>query len=156
MRVAGIDPGVGGAIALIDDSERMVADLPTVSIGSTRQVDPIALHDLLRAWAPERVVIEDNRAMGGNGSLANFSMGMSMGLCVAVIALGGYPLVRARPIDWQRTVGLSNAPAKLRKAASSMRARELFPVLVPELKRVQDHNRAEALLIAEHGRRLPS
>jgi hypothetical protein len=155
MRVAGVDPGVGGAIALLDDSERMVADLPTVSIGTTRQVDPVALDELLRAWRPERVVIEDNRAMGGNGSLANFSMGLSMGLCIAVVTLGQYQLIRVRPMDWQRTIGLSNVPAKLRKAASSMRARELFPILAPELKRVADHNRAEALLIAEHGRRQP-
>jgi hypothetical protein len=154
MRVAGIDPGVSGAIALIDDSERIVADLPTVSVGTTKQVDPVALSQLLGAWAPERVVIEDNRANGGNGSIANFSMGLSMGLCIAVISLGGYPLIRCKPQEWQRSVGLATVPAKQRKPASAMRARELFPALAPTLQRVADHNRAEALLIAEHGRRM--
>jgi crossover junction endodeoxyribonuclease RuvC len=155
MRVVGIDPGVSGAIALLDDSERIVCDLPTEPVSKGRQVDPVALSHLLTAWGPARVVIEDNRANGGNGSLANYSMGHSIGSIVAVVLLGGYPLLRIKPQDWQREVGLATVHAKDRKAASSARARELFPVLHPDLKRVADHNRAEALLIAEYGRRQP-
>ena len=152
MRVAGIDPGVDGAAALIDTETResWVADLPQGPHG----IDPVALQELLTdAWGVQSVYLEDNRANGRNGSLANFSMGRAEGLIVASVLCAGIPLHRVKPVEWQRGVGLSNVKATERKEASRMRARGLFPLLGGSLNRKRDHNRAEALLIAEHARR---
>lgn len=149
MIVAGIDPGVSGAVAIIGPDELGVVDLPVAD----GRVDPVALGEILRGT--DRVAIEDNKANGRNGSLANFSMGLSIGLCTATVQMLGIPLYRVRPVDWQRALGLATVATSERKDASRARARELFPSTTAQLKRKADHNRAEALLIMEWARRQP-
>ena len=150
MRVAGIDPGTTGAVAWVDSvGLAAVVDLPTGPHG----IDPVALQEQLQAWGVHSVYLEDNRANGRNGSLANFSMGRSEGLIVAAVLCMELPLHRIKPKDWQRRVGLSNVAAADRKEASRMRAREMFPSLKDDLKRKKDHNRAEAVLIAFYGQK---
>lgn len=149
MKVAGIDPGVHGAVAIYRDGITGVDDLPV----EDGRLDPVALGHLIR-WC-DRVVIEDNRAVGSNGSIANFSMGYSIGLIVGVTQTMGIALHRVKPIEWQRAMGLGNVAKTERKDASRQRAREIFPGLAEQLTRKADHNRAEALLIMEYGRRQP-
>jgi hypothetical protein len=149
--VCGIDPGVDGAAAFVDtdSATAQVVDLPQGPHGT----DPVALQELLTdVWGVRSVWVEDNRANGRNGSLANFSMGRSMGLIIATVMTAGIVLHRIKPVEWQRGVGLSNVPAAKRKEASRMRALELFPDCREQLKRKRDHNRAEALLIASYAR----
>jgi len=149
MRVCGIDPGVDGAAALIDtdDGEVDVVDLPSGPHG----IDPVALQELLTdTWGVRSVWLEDNRANGRNGSLANYSMGRTEGLIIATVLCSRITLWRVKPSQWQRSVGLSNVKSTERKEASRMRARELFPSRLDDLKRKKDHNRAEALLIATY------
>jgi crossover junction endodeoxyribonuclease RuvC len=147
----GIDPGVGGAIAVIEDGQAEVVDLPQGPYG----VDPVALAEQLDAWGVRSITLEDNRAVGSNGSLANFSMGRAVGLIVATALITHRPLWRVKPQDWQRSVGVANVRASERKEAHRQRARELFPECESKLKRKKDHNRADALLIAEYARRGP-
>jgi len=109
-RIAGIDPGVTGAIAGIGDGI-VVADLPTGPNG----IDPVALQELLADWGVGSVYLEDNRANGRNGSLANFSMGRSEGLIVAAVLCAKIPLHRVKPIKWQRAVGLGTVKSTERK-----------------------------------------
>lgn len=154
MRVCGIDPGVDGAAAMIDTEtgEVQVYDLPRGPLG----VDPVALQELLTdTWGVRSVYLEDNRANGGNGSLANFSMGRSVGLIVATVLCAGISLHRVKPREWQVAVGLTHTPAAERKEASRQRARELYPEVIDKLARKRDHNRAEALLIAAFARGRP-
>jgi len=154
MIFCGIDPGVDGAAACIDTNIGLadVKDLPTGPHG----IDPVALWELLRdTWGVQSVWLEDNRANGRNGSLANFSMGRSEGLITATVLCAGIALWRVRPVEWQRAVGLSNVKAAERKEASRLRAREMYPELLDALKRKRDHNRAEALLIATYARKGP-
>jgi len=152
--VAGIDPGVTGALAVIGE-ESQVYDLGVASIGSTNQLSPQALaHQLIESGA-DVIVIEDNRANGMNGSKANFSMGLSLGVCYGVIGTLGRRLIRVKPHEWQKSLGLGSVVAAQRKEAHRQRARELFPELDDQLSRKKDHNRADALLIAEYGRKQP-
>lgn len=154
MRLAGIDPGVDGAVGIFDTDTGLVEveDLPQGPHG----IDPVALQELLTdTWGVRSVYLEDNRANGRNGSLANFSMGRCEGLIVASVLCAGIPLWRVKPVEWQRAVGLSNVKAAERKEASRMRAREMYPEVADKLKRKRDHNRAEALLIATYARKGP-
>lgn len=153
MRYCGIDPGVAGAVALIDTDEARaeVLDLPAGPLG----IDPVALSKILDAWGVRSVTMEDNRAWGSNGSLANFSMGRCVGLIAATVLVTGRALHRVKPQQWQQSVGVSNLKAAERKDGHRMRAMELFPELHDELKRKADHNRADALLITEYARRGP-
>ena len=65
------------------------------------------------------------------------------------------PVARVRPVEdtdprvgplWKRTMGLDS-----QKAGSLDKARLLFPTA--DIERKKDHGRAEALLLAEYGRR---
>jgi hypothetical protein len=149
----GIDPGVHGAMAMIDTdtAQVYVVDLPQGPYG----VDPVAFAEQLDAWGVRSVTLEDNRAVGSNGSLANFSMGRAVGLIVSATLVTGRALHRVKPQEWQQSVGVSNVKAAERKEAHRQRARELFPECEVQLKRKADHNRADALLIAEYARRGP-
>lgn len=153
MRYCGIDPGVAGAIALIDTDEAKVdvIDMPSGPLG----IDPVALVEILDTWGVREVTLEDNRAVGSNGSLANFSMGRSVGLIIGAVLVSQRAVWRVKPQQWQQSVGLSNVKAAERKEAHRMRALELFPELREQLKRKKDHNRADALLITEYARRGP-
>lgn len=153
MRYCGVDPGVAGAIALIDtDAARVeVVDMPQGPLG----IDPVALAEQLDAWGVRSVTVEDNRAVGSNGSLANFSMGRAVGLIAATVLVTGRALHRVKPQQWQQSVGVSNVKAAERKEAHRMRALEMFPELREQLKRKKDHNRADAVLITEYARRGP-
>ena len=155
MRVVGIDPGVTGAIALVQDGHPPeVWDLEVTSIGSTKQISPQGLVDMLAAWGDiDAVVMEDNRSNGSNGALANFSMGLSMGIITGVCAAMNRPFHRVKPREWQTEHGLGGVKRVDRKNAHRQRARELWPPLDTALSLVKFHNRADALLIAEYGRR---
>ena len=155
MRVVGIDPGVTGAIALVQPQKPPeLWDLEVVSIGSTKQISPQGLLEMLVAWGDvDAVVMEDNRSNGNNGALANFSMGMSMGIVTGVAATLYRPFHRVKPREWQAEFGLGNIARIDRKNAHRQRARELWPSMDDSLNLVKHHNRADALLIAEWGRR---
>lgn len=151
MRIAGIDPGLSGAIAYLDsDGGVDVVDLPVGPLG----IDPVALNEILVSWGPDRVIVEDNRAMGSNGSLANFNMGLTMGLVLATVQLSSFSLYRVKPQRWQQLTGMGNVAAGERKEVSRQRAAERWPGMRPHLARKKDHNRAEALWIADAGRQL--
>jgi hypothetical protein len=156
-RIVGIDPGTTGAIVILEDGKLVVArDLPVMSVGSTKQIIPGELADFFTGWVkpPEAVVVEDNRAMGQNGSQSNFSMGLSMGVIYGVLGALSLPLVRVKPLDWKKKMGLGviKGTATQRKEASRQRALELWPGH-PDLQRKMDHDRADAALIAEAYRR---
>ena len=149
-----MDPGVTGAWALLDGRElTQVYDLEVNSIGSTNQIDASDFGRVLRDFRPDVVVIEDNRANSVNGSKANYSMGLSMGVILGVTIGSGFSLARVRPVDWQRAIGLSGVPAASRKDAHRARAAELWPTKADQFKLKKDHNRADAALIAEAWRR---
>jgi hypothetical protein len=156
MKILGIDPGVTGGWALLDDRVLTeCSDLEVTTIGTTKQIVPTYLATILKAYEPDAVVLEDNRANGQNGSKANFSMGLSMGIILGVASTLSHPIVRVRPIDWKRTLGIGSVKggtATERKEASRQRALELWPN-TDFFKRKKDHNRAEAALIAEWYRR---
>ena len=151
MRFIGIDPGVTGAIALLTPGDTYVYDMP-------RNMDGVAgdtLYRLLVEWQPDEVYVERTHAMPINGSKATYSLGDTNGCIRTAVHILRIPLIWVPPKQWQAqfsltTVGITD---KERKNRSRWRAIELFPTLADQLGRMKDHNRAEALLIAEYGRR---
>lgn len=152
MRVAGIDPGTTGAVALVRRFQGEVHDIPTHQVSAMKQVDPLGLSRLLIQLEPDVVFVEDVKA-NAISYKSNFALGHALGCIVTAIALNGIPMYRIRAKEWQQATGLTSIPAKERKQAHRGRATEMFPALTDRLHRVADHNRADALLIAEAGRR---
>ena len=151
MIFAGLDPGVSGALAVIDDDGQLVtlADLPIIRDGKLAFVDAPALVSLMieaRQGRAARIYVERVSAMPGQGVASTFSFGVGFGSLLAACRFVAMPLELVTPATWKRALGLSSD-----KRASLGKARLLFPTA--ELHLAKHDGRAEALLIAEYGRR---
>lgn len=154
--VLGIDPGLAGAIAAIGCGNDLVLDTPTVKakrghaylVASMRGL----LDDLLAAHPGDGTlaVLESGIAMPRQSSATTFKTGQGIGLWEGLLAGLGVRYEFVAPGTWKRALGL---PTGAGKGESVVLAQRLFPALSGRLARVKDHGRAEALLIAEWGRR---
>ena len=88
----------------------------------------------------------------GQGQLPGFvhlyigEEAVGAGVCAAL----GLPCEDVTPVRWKKT--LMDGMAK-EKEASVAKALQLWPQVGHLLKRRKDHNRADAMLLAEYGRR---
>lgn len=161
-RVLGIDPGLTGAWAMLEEDGSLLAveDLPVIRDGRLAWIDADALFSRLlevRDCRPVRAIVERVHAMPRNGSQAAFSQGCTLGSILAALQLVRARIELVQPQVWKRALGLIGDKALSdvdRKRASLDKARLLFPDA--PLDRQRDHGRAEALLIAHHGIRATS
>ena len=154
MRLVGIDPGVTGALAFIDTLDAVhtyVEDMPRDADG----VDGGLVYRLLEMYEPAEVYLEKTQAIPGKGTRAAFMQGDTNGSLRTAVHVLRVPLIWVQPAQWQRQFSLYGGgfTDRERKDRSRARAQELFPRLADRLGLVKHHNRAEALLIAEYGRR---
>jgi len=153
--IFGIDPGVTGAIAVMDINNTMIYDMPVItttnkarkeSIVDVREVFKIISRNV-KTNCRNVIFLEKTQAMKDSAMTA-FSMGMSRMAIIAVSSILAIPFYDVTPQEWKKYFKLN----KCDKDASRGVAIKLFPSLHEELKHKKDHNRAEALLIAEYGR----
>lgn len=148
MRVVGIDPGITGAVAFLDNGLcTHVQDIPTL----LSEVDGMALWAGLRLAHEmdpiDMVFLEETHAMPKTGSVANYSQGFSKGAIITALRCASIPFTRVQPSAWKTKLGLRGKD----KDAGRRLALELWPGQADRLNRVKDHNRAEAMLIAYYG-----
>ena len=151
IRVIGIDPGNGGAIALIVDGRlEQVVDMPVVEIqrGKTmkRQVSAQALVGIIKEMNPTHAAVEKVASMPNQGVSSMFAFGRSAGVIEGVLAALGVPVTYVQPAVWARTMNKGYG-----KDASRHRAMELHPDKQELFKLVKHDGRAEAVLIAMWG-----
>jgi crossover junction endodeoxyribonuclease RuvC len=157
--VIGIDPGVEGAVAVVDDAGRLVAldDTPVVWTASRgrrrRSYDLGRMRALLARWmgdgAPVHAVVELQQAMPGQGVSSMFSTGYGYGLWIGLLAGLGIPHTPVPARVWQRALLASGSGDT--KGRALVAASRLFPLCpIPQAR----HGRADALLLAEYGRRM--
>jgi len=152
--IVGIDPGQTGAVAFIYPSGMVeMFDTPVESIkkgkGSKTEYMPPNMADLLRAMAIRHVFIEQVHSMPGQGVASSFGFGKGFGIWIGILAALQIPYTFVTPQAWKKQLMLGNAD----KDAARGRAMQLYPVVSKELSRKKDIGRADALLIAEYGRR---
>ena len=108
MRICGIDPGLRGAVAILeaDGSPWRIEDMPLRTLGKTRQeVDGAALaRFLVEAGEIRLAVVEAVHAMPGQGVSSCFSFGRNTGVAVGVLEALGVPLLEVSPRTWQGDV----------------------------------------------------
>lgn len=144
----GIDPGLLGAVGVLDSGGRFLAvhDMPTsTSTTGRRQLDPAGLAAILRRYSAAFALVERVGARPGEGATGAFSFGQTFGGIVATLATLGIPHDLIQPAVWKRKAGI---PAGSPKGASIAAALRLLPEAQPHLTRIKDDGRAEALLIA--------
>ena len=150
MIVIGVDPGVSGAVAILDGIWLVaVHDMPVAIVGKSRKRRDVLegqLADLLRPHPDAVCWIEQVGAMPGQGVSSTFLFGACYGLCRGVAAGLGLRVELVTPQAWKRHHGLLGTDKDAARAVAS----RLFPGA--SLARVKDGGRADALLIAEYGR----
>ena len=150
-RTIGIDCGLNGAIAVLDDGKLvLVRDMPTLTVDinkkSKRQVSPQLLAEIIGNLKPDQAIVERPAARPGQGVTAMFGFGRSLGVVEGVLAALNVPVTYVAPATWTKAMGKAAG-----KDASRQRAIELFPAMSEYFKRVKDDGRAEAVLIAMWG-----
>jgi hypothetical protein len=141
----GIDPGLSGALAWFWPAANAVRaeDMPRVG----KEVDAAQLAAWLRDARPAHAFLESAGSRPGQGVSSTFTTGANFGVIKGVLAAVGIPYTFVSPARWKRDMRLSKDKAQSR--ALAIRA-------WPEsdcFRRVKDHGRAEAALIALWGSR---
>lgn len=154
MRVIGIDPGLSGAIAIINGTDSLtVFDMPTMTVErngkAKRQVSASELALILKTAKSDdcHVFVEKVSAMAGQGVTSVFSFGRSFGMIEGILAAFKLPVTYVAPATWVKAVHRGAG-----KDASRSRAMELFPDNQADFKRVKDDGRSDASLIAYWGK----
>lgn len=153
MTIIGIDPGLSGAIALMDAAGAcQVWDMPTLALTrggkNKREIDA---HSLVRLFADNRAghaFIEGMRAMPGQGVTSMFALGKGYGIILGVLAALDVPYTVIDSRKWKNVLGVPAA-----KDGARARASQLLPTAAHQWPLVKNDGRAEAALIALYGRR---
>lgn len=144
--IIGIDPGKSGGIALLGPSGYHESE----ALNKLTEAD---LADTLRKWSVAaafeqvRVIahVERVHSMPKQGVSSTFTFGQSYGFLRGCLHAISIPFEEVTPAKWQRAMGcLSKGDKNITKA----KAQQLFPGIKIT------HAIADALLIAEYGRRL--
>lgn len=150
----GIDPGLSGAWAMLDQRGKVLGCdvLPVIRDQGTAWIDgPFLLTqlfaaDLERSIYDQKVAyVERVHAMPKQGVTSVFTFGMGFGSILPTLQHAGFSIRFVTPNVWKKSLGLTKD-----KSLSRDRARLMFPSV--RLDRVKDTNMAEALLIAHYGR----
>lgn len=172
MIYIGIDPGLSGAIGVITPDWIDVYDIPTLTIEGkktrSRTTGKIKIHreydvneckkiiNQTKVWAKEHnenieMWLENVHPMPDEGVMGAFSLGKGMMLWECSSRWADISLEKISPVKWKKKMMSGMLKDK---DASIVKASQLFPTCTfrgPKGGKL--HGRAEALLIAEYGRR---
>ena len=151
MKIIGIDPGLSGAIAILEKNKVLnIFEIPVMSEGkkNKRQLNSAQLVKLLKDNIIKNeevsVVVEQVNAMPGQGVTSMFNFGQTFGAIKGVCAALGLPIYFVRPSKWKKHFELINSS----KDASRTKAIEMYPSISDSLSRKKDVNKSDAILIA--------
>ena len=147
--VVGIDPGLSGALAVLDadGSVECVHDLPIIRDRSLAWIDRGELQSLIVSALQGRTahaIVERVSSMPKQGIGSAFLFGCGFGSILGVLQALHLPIMFVTPAVWKGFYGLSKD-----KHASLHKGRLLYPTA--ELRLARHDGRAEALLIARFG-----
>ena len=151
MKIIGIDPGLSGAIAVLENNKVLnIFDIPVMSEGkkNKRQLNSALLVNLLKENITDSedvaIVVEQVNAMPGQGVTSMFNFGQTFGAIKGVCAALGLPIFFVRPSKWKKHFELINSS----KDSSRTKAIEMYPSLSNDLDKKKDVNKSDAILIA--------
>lgn len=147
-RILGIDPGINGALSLLDTDTWSLAitDMPKEpGIAGRTSVSATLTSRVIRATAADYAFIENVHSSPQMGVASAFAFGRGLGILEGAAAATAV-LEKPRPQDWK-------AATKTPKDKNQARARaiQLFPNHAHLFARVKDDGRAESALICIYG-----
>ena len=150
MRIFGIDPGLSGAIAVLENEVVLdIIDLPVMAEGkkNKRQLNSAQLSQYMSKNVENihmtSVVVEQVNAMPGQGVTSMFNFGQTFGAIKGISATLKLPIYFVRPSKWKKHFDLINSS----KDASRTKAIEIYPSLAEKLSKKKDVNKSDAILI---------
>ena len=153
MKIIGIDPGLSGAIAILENNQVInIFEIPVMSEGkkNKRQLNSALLVSLLRENINKSeevaVVVEQVNAMPGQGVTSMFNFGQTFGAIKGICAALDLPIFFVRPSKWKKHFELINSS----KDSSRTKAIEMYPSLSNDLAKKKDVNKSDAILIARY------
>ena len=151
MKIIGIDPGLSGAIAILENKKVLkIFDMPVMSEGkkNKRQLNSAQLVNIVRENINNNeeiaVVVEQVNAMPGQGVTSMFNFGQTFGAIKGVCAALSLPIYFVRPSKWKKQFELINSS----KDASRTKVIEMYPHFSDQLSKKKDVNKSDAILIA--------
>ena len=150
MKILGCDPGIHGALALVDIVDGAppwlidVPDVPVIGTGAKERVNTMLVRDWLAHHTPDHALIERAGSMPKQGVASTFKYARAVGSLETVVACSDIPYSIIEPAVWKK---LHHLPGKDKEAARQ-RALPLFPSAHALFARKMDHQRAEPALIA--------
>ena len=151
MKIIGIDPGLSGAIAILENNKVLnIFEIPVMAEGkkNKRQLNSAQLVKLLKDNISKNeeisVVVEQVNAMPGQGVTSMFNFGQTFGAIKGVCAALGLPIFFVRPSKWKKHFELINSS----KDSSRTKVIEMYPTLSNQLSKKKDVNKSDAILIA--------
>ena len=153
MIIFGIDPGVSGAISVLENKKVIeMFDTPTMIDGkkNKKQVNGAQVANIIKERLDGEkeiaVVVEHVNAMPGQGVTSMFNFGQSFGVIKGVCSALSLPIYFVRPTKWKKHFNL----IKTNKDASRTKVIEVYPEISSSLSRKKDANKADAILIARY------
>ena len=151
MRIIGIDPGLSGGIAVLEDNKVLeIYDAPVMSEGkkNKKQLNSALLVKLIKKNIQKKeetvMVVEQVNAMPGQGVTSMFNFGQTFGAIKGICAALGLPIFFVRPAKWKKHFELINSS----KDASRTKVIEMYPSISDKLSKKKDVNKSDAILIA--------
>lgn len=154
MSVLGIDIGVNGALALIDQFGELqdVWDMPCLHDGPKhrRTINAPLLAEIVYKAHATRAFVEAVGPRPAEGAVGAFAFGDCKGVVRGVLAAASIPAVFIQPAQWKRVVHIP--PGKVgAKDAARAQALARWPNMAAHFKLIKDDGKAEAALIAVAG-----
>ena len=153
MIIFGIDPGVSGAISVLENKKVLeIYDMPTMIDGkkNKKQVNGAQVTNIIKERLNDKkevvIVVEHVNAMPGQGVTSMFNFGQSFGVIKGVSSALNLPIYFIRPTKWKKYFNL----IKTNKDASRTKVIQIYPEISNKISRKKDSNKADAILIARY------
>ena len=140
MIICAIDPGITGALVLLEDGiVTKTMAMPSKTRNGNNVVDSYKLGTFIEQNPIDKVVIEDVHAIFGSGSKSTFNFGRNVGAPESVFDAFGFEIDFITPRSWQVHAWRDIPKLKKKdgsndtKAKSLMALHKFFPNLDPKL-----------------------
>lgn len=160
--IIGIDNGLDGGIAAIDEDGKILwkRPMPTVKLGKGRQLWVESVWNIIQQETPRLIIIEE-ASKHSAGTLALCSTWFSFGMLTSVAKLSGCKYEIVRPQAWQKAFWARPKMPKGTKfdtkAAALNAANRIWPGTdwTKSERATKAHDgMVDAALLAEYGRRM--
>lgn len=149
MIVVGIDPGLQGYVAVLNDGGYEPMLMPLAKNG---EIDLMMLKHLFQEFPIDIVYLEQQHPRPGNSASSMFTIGKNYGKLLAIIELYGKPLVIVSPVTWQKGIIIGKRDKNQIKDVVAKVITDRYPnCIVHKRTGAIDYNKTDALGIAFYG-----